>query len=224
MPKPARSSTIVLVLTLLALLLSLQARSAVTTDAASTIDNNARPSVVARQATPEEVGYQVIASPMLLEVSLGAHGQRKSLKEMDDQHVWTNTETAAFVCEKARVKMVQAWKVKKRDQITLRVMPMFAAEHTGRSIDVTVAIASGEKEVRKGLLRVETAGIDSATASAIVVVRVPHAPVSLAFAPVPQATTKNTTAEFDFEFTEQEFAAMFDDGRAPILRMILDIQ
>jgi hypothetical protein len=169
------------------------------------------------------VGYQVIASPMLLEISLGAHGKRKSLRDMDEQHVWTNTETAAFVCEKARVKMIQVWKVNKRSQVTLRVIPMLAAEHTGRAIDVTVAIVSGEKEIRKGLLRVDTDGSDNSSSGAIVVVRVPHAPVSLALA-VPQAATKNSSAEFDFEFTEEEFAAMFDGDRAPILRMILDIQ
>src|SRR3984893_18703994 len=142
---------------------------------------------------------------MLLEISLGARGKRKSLLDMDEQHVWTTTETTAFVCEKARVKMVQVWKVNKRGQVTLRVLPMLAAEHTGRAIDVTIAIVSGGKEIRKGLLRVDTIGSDAASPSAIVVVRVPH--VSLAL-PVPQAVTKNATAEFDFEFTEQEFAAL----------------
>ncbi len=158
---------------------------------------------------------------MLLEISLGAHGKGKSLKDMDEQHVWTTTDTAGFVCEKARVKMVQVWKVQKRDQVTLRVIPMLAAEHTGRAIDVTVAIVSGGKEIRKGLLHVDTTGSDTASPGAIAVVRVPHVLLAL---PVPQVATRNSTAEFDFEFTEQEFTSMFEGGRDPLVRMILDIQ
>lgn len=210
-----------LVNALLALPAGAQTTDPPTDTALSTVDNIGRPSVVARQATPEEVGYQVIASPMLLEISLGAHGKGKSLKDMDEQHVWTTTGTAGFVCEKARVKMVQVWKVKKRDQVTLRVIPMLAAEHTARAIDVTVAIVSSGKEIRRGLLRLETAGSDTASPGAIVVVRVPHVMLAL---PVPQETTRNSTAEFDFEFTEQEFASMFEGGRDPQVRMILDIQ
>lgn len=35
---------------------------------------------------------------------------------------------------------------------------------------------------------------------------------------------ENSTAEFDFNFSEQEFAAMFANGRAPFLRIIIDVQ
>ena len=220
-PKQTCGTIALLVNACLALAAGAQTTAPSTDTASSTVDNAGPPSVVARQATPDEVGYQVIASPMLLEISLGAHGKGKSLKDMDEQHVWTTTDTAGFVCEKARVKMVQVWQVKKHDQVTLRVIPMLAAEHTGRAIDVTVAIVSGGKELRRGLLRVDTAGSDTGSPGAIAVVRVPHVMLAL---PVPQVATRNSTAEFDFEFTEQEFAAMFEGDRAPLVRMILDIQ
>jgi hypothetical protein len=221
MPKQSRTTIMLLINSLLALPAAAQPAAPPTNTASNTVDNTSTPSVVARQATPEEVGYEVIASPMLLDISLGAHGKGKSLRDMDEQHVWTITDTAGFVCEKARVKMVQVWKVQKRGQVTLRVIPMLAAENTGRAIDVTVAIVSGGKEIRKGLLRVDTTGSDTASPGAIAVVRVPHVLLAL---PIPQVATRNSTAEFDFEFTEQEFASMFEVGRAPLVRMILDIQ
>ncbi len=82
MPKVAVSTFHLLTITLLALPTLAQPGAGVDTS---------QTSVVARQATAEEVGYQTIASPMLLEVSLGAHGKHQSLLDMDEQHTWTNT-------------------------------------------------------------------------------------------------------------------------------------
>ncbi len=120
--------------------------------------------------------------------------------------------------------MVQIWKVTKHGVVTLRVLPMLAAPHNGHSIDVTLAIDSDQKEVQRGLLRLDpsSSASDSAPGGALVV-RVPHAPISLALS-VPQATTGNTTPEFDFDFAEQDFVAMFANGRTPSLRIIIDVQ
>jgi hypothetical protein len=84
-------------------------------------------------------------------------------------------------------------------------------------------VLSAGKEMRKALIRVDMEGDDEGSPAAIVAVRLPRTPLSFAAA-IPSGGGKNPTPEFNFVFSEQEFAAMFAGGNAPTLRLILDIQ
>ena len=65
---------------------------------------SAPPSVIAKHYEPTP-SHQEIASPMQLDVSLGATAARKSLLETDSKKTWIATETDAYTCQTARVHM-----------------------------------------------------------------------------------------------------------------------
>jgi hypothetical protein len=162
------------------------------------------PPIAARQARPDEVGYQVVASPMLLEISLGASPGRRSFKDADPRYPWLVTETAAFVCEGARLETVQVTRERLHPPgiVDLKILAHLAPEVPGRTIGLTVAIVSNGREIRRQFERVDTTG--ATTRGAVI-------------------RPSNPSAEFEIELGEQEFAAMFAGARAPILRIILDV-
>jgi hypothetical protein len=84
------------------------------------------------------------------------------------------------------------------------VKPTIQPEIPGRIVSLTMAIVSSGQEIQRQTWNVDTQGVlDQGW-----IVRAQGAPCT----------------EFHFQFTEQEFRAMFDGGRAPLLRVIMDVR
>lgn len=171
--------------------------------AASALSNDSGPLIAVRQATPEEVGYINVPSPMLIDLSLGAHGYTQSLKDMSLKDVWSAGETAAYVCDNARLDSVQVTKDHYPGRYELTVRPTIESEVPGLTIGLTVAIVSDGQELQRQTWNVDTRGLTPGE-----VVQVPS----------------GSGTEFHFQFTEEEFADLFDRGRAPLLRIIMDVR
>ncbi|MFY9822332.1 MAG: hypothetical protein WAM82_13195 [Thermoanaerobaculia bacterium] len=195
-----------LILGLLFLTLPLTAQT-LTSGAAYGLGNYSGPRITARQATLDEAGYVGrinVPSPMLLDVSLGAYGYAKSLKDMRLKDTWSTNETAAFVCDNASLEWVQMTKDHYPGRYELTVRPTIKPEVPGRIIGLTVAMVSNGQELQRQTWNVSTRGALR-----------PGGVVEARSGPGP---------EFHFQFTEDEFASMFDQGRAPLLRIILDVR
>ena len=171
--------------------------------AASALSNSSGPLIAVRQATPEEVGYINVPSPMLLDISLGAHGYTQSLKDMSLKDVWSAGGTEAYVCDNARFDWVQVTKDHYPGRYELTVRPLIESEVPGLTIGVTVAIISNGQELQRQTWNVDTRGLTPGE--------------------VLQAPSGSGT-EFHFQFTEEEFADLFDRGQAPLLRIIMDVR
>jgi hypothetical protein len=151
------------------------------------------PPIAARQAAPEEVGRMAVPSPMLLDISLGAYGASKSFRDTVTQQSWSVGVTAAFECERARVDWVQI------DRVTV--------DARGRVQLHVVPTLALERPGRTVELTVAflADGREIQRRSVRVFTGEPPPP------------------EWSFEFTNQEFAAMFDPARSPVLRIILEV-
>jgi hypothetical protein len=155
------------------------------------------------EAQPE---YQEIASPMVIEVSMGATPRRKSVQ---DVRAWVATETGSFACQQARVRVIEIRKEEKRGKVTLRVLPNLVTKERRQDVDVTVAIVSESKAIRTKSWTDLTIGDDNSTAN------------KMGFNIVGAAmASRSKSPEVDFEFTSDEFAALFGSGRAPLVRSI----
>jgi hypothetical protein len=167
------------------------------------------PPPIARHQEPGEAQarYQEIASPMVIEVSLGATPRRKSLQ---DVHDWVATETGTYSCQQARVRAIEVRREEKRGKVTLRVLPSLVTQQRRQDMDVTVSVVSDSKEIRTKSWESLTVGDDSLANRSGTTIG--------AF----MASTSKTP-EADFEFTSQEFAALFGPDRAPSIRVVLKI-
>ncbi len=167
------------------------------------------PSISARQAAPGEAGYPQVAStvvpnPMLLDISLGAYSGHLSLLDMNPKYPWIFDETAAFVCNGARLEGVQVTKDHYPGRYEITVKPTIQPEIPGRVLSLTMAIISIGQEIERQTWNVDTQGVlDQGW-----IVPAPGAPCP----------------EFHFQFTEQEFRALFDGGQAPLLRVVMDVR
>jgi hypothetical protein len=159
------------------------------------------PPIAARQATAQEVGRMAVPCPMLLDLSLEAYGSNRSFRDLDPRQSWLVTETAAFECNGARVDFLQVERTILPGRVQIRVSPRLAPELPGRTVDLTVAFVAGGVEVQSRSARVSTRGV--AGEGQVV-------------------TTPPQTVSFDFEFSEQDFVALFAPGRSPVLRLILE--
>src|ERR1700726_2228419 len=154
---------------------------------------------IARQQTAADrtdQTFQEIASPMLLEVSLGTTPRRRSVQEMESKHLWVATETNRYICQQVQVRAIEVRKQEDRGRVMLHVVALLRAQESPKDVDVTLSIVSDTKEVRKKFWHEFTA--DPVT-------RHPRNP------------------ETEFEFSTQEFAALFGPGRAPSVRVVLNI-
>lgn len=165
---------------------------------------------IARHQDPGEAQtrYQEIASPMLIEVSLGATPKRKSLR---DVQTWVATETGNYSCQRARVRVIEVRKEEKRGKVTLRVLPSLVTQQRRQDMDVTVSVFSDAKEIRTKSWESLTIGDDNSLANR-------SGSTIGAF----MASTSKTP-EADFEFTSQEFVALFGPDRAPSVRVVIKI-
>jgi len=172
----------------------------------------------ARQARPEDSGGEIlqeIPDPMLLEVSLGAKGE--SGKPLSDPGVKGRTyyDTKGFVCDKARVPKILVMKrPNKKGGIDLEITPTLATGWPRQDIDLTVALVRGDQTIQKKVWDDLTIGADDSTANKLTAL----SPIA-GFA---GSSTKRPAAVFSFG--PGEFEKLFDDGEAPKLRLIVDIQ
>jgi hypothetical protein len=167
-------------------------------DAAST-----PPGLIAKHYEPDPT-HQEIASPMLLEVSLGATAKRKSIMDMDAKHAWVATETAAYSCRSVRVRFIQIWRAEQDKRVYLRVVPVLS-DHDNFDVNVVVSIVSDGKEIRSG---------DLPDRSRMMV-------NSLLAGRGLFDTSVNPAT--DFEFSKEEFAALFGPDRAPSVRLVISV-
>lgn len=165
---------------------------------------------IARHQEPSEAQarYQEIASPMLIEVSLGATPKRKSLQEV---HAWVATETGRYSCQQARVRVIEVRKEEQRGKVMPRVLPSLVTEQRRQDMDVTVSVISDSKEIRTRSWESLTVGDDNSLANRS----------GTTIGAFMASTSK--TPEADFEFTSQEFAALFGPDRAPSVRVVIKI-
>lgn len=172
------------------------------------------PPPIAKHVGPEKPIYQEIASPMQVEVSLGATPKRKSVQEIGNQRAWVATETSTYTCETARVRMIEVFKEEHRGKVRLRVMPLLATEQRRQDVDITVSLVSDGKEVGTPVVfKSLTIGADDSTANKL-------AQLSL-YAAAFGSTSKAPAA--DFELTREQFAALWGPNRAPSVRLVLKI-
>jgi hypothetical protein len=170
------------------------------------------PPPIAKHVEPT---YKEIASPMQIEVSLGATPKRKSVQEIQNQHAWVATETGAYTCETARVRMIEVFKEEHSGKVRLKVMPMLATEQRRQDIDLTVSLVSDDKEIVAPIVfKSLTIGADNSTANKLAATL---SPVYAAFG----STSKAPVAEF--ELTREQFAALWGENRAPSVRVVVKI-
>lgn len=176
--------------------------------------------LAAGQETPPPIAkhveptYQEIASPMQIEVSLGATPKRKSLREMESQRAWVANEAGAYTCQTARVRMIEVFKEEHRGKVRLKVMPMLATEQRRQDVDIAVSLVSDGKEiVAPVVFKSLTIGADNSTANKM-------AQLSL-YAAAAGSTSKAPVAEF--ELTREQFAALWGENRAPSVRVLVKI-
>lgn len=165
---------------------------------------------IARHQEPSEARtrYHEIVSPMLIEVSLGATPKRKSLQ---DVQAWVATETRAYVCQQARVRAIEVRKEERRGKVTLHVLSSLVTEQRRQDMDVTVSVVSDSKEIRTKSWESLTVGDDNSLANRS----------GTTIGAFLASTSK--TPQADFEFTSQEFAALFGPERAPSVRVVIKI-
>ncbi len=169
---------------------------------------------IAKHVGTELVPPQEIASPMQIEVSMAATPKRKSVQDMDAMHAWVATESANYTCQTARVRLIQIWKEDNRGKVRLRIIPDLMTEQRRQDLDVTVSVVSDSKEVRRNFAANLTIGDDHSTANKLAALTL--------WAAAAGSTSKSP--EVDFEFTKEEFAALWGPDRAPSVRVVLNVK
>jgi hypothetical protein len=112
--------------------------------------------VKVQQATPEEVARMEkgpsaradveVPNPMLLEIKLVKIGNRPSPLELKAGETWFSTETAPYVCDRARVQRVAVTRIDRRKKATrFRAEAMITSGWYRQDIDLTMTVqtASG---------------------------------------------------------------------------------
>lgn len=171
--------------------------------------------VEARSATPEDLGQKVeetvsIQDPMVLEISLGGDDKRKPLSAPGVTGR-TYYEQKKFVVDKASVPKVTVTKRPgKKGGVLLEVAPSIKTGWFRQDLDVTIAVVQGGREVKKVIWDDLTVGREDSWAN--------RAGMLAAGA----SSTSHRMAEL--AFGAGEFEALFAEGEAPKLRIILDVQ
>jgi hypothetical protein len=129
---------------------------------------------------------------------------------MDAMHAWVATESAGYSCQTARVKLIQVWKEEHRGKVRLRIIPDLMTEQRVQDLSITVAVVSDSREVRRQAIPSLVIG-DDRTANKLAALTL--------WAAAAGSTSKSP--EVGFEFTKEEFAALWGPGRAPSVRVVL---
>ncbi len=177
--------------------------------------------VEVRQAKPEDLAPpgaapdQKVPNPMLLEMTLGARTdgkiERKSMADVAYGQTRTFWDTKNFVCDKARVARVQVTKREgRKGMVELEVSPFLTTEWYRQDVDLTVALVSDGKEINRETWDDLTIGSDKNAAN------------KMGCLVCGASSSKSPKAVFKLK--EEQFASLFSDGRAPSVRIIVDIQ
>jgi hypothetical protein len=121
-------------------------------------------------------------------------GNGLNLLDMRLNDFWSAGNTSAYVCDGVRLDSVQVRKDHYPGRYELTVTSTIQPEVPGRTIRMTAAIVSDGQELQRQTLSFKIRGV------------------------------RNTDKEFHFQFTEDELTSLFDRGRAPLLRIILDVR
>jgi len=169
--------------------------------------------VEGRTATPAELGLPEtveVKSPMLLEISLGASGEKRSFADAEVQGR-TIYDTKKFVVDKARVPKVFIRKRPKGRTMELEVTPTITTTWYRQDIDVLVALIGPDgKEVARQLWDDLTVGDDNSVAN------------RMGMAVAAPAQTRHPTATF--KLPQADFDALFTGAKPPLIRLVLTIQ
>jgi hypothetical protein len=174
-----------------------------------------------RQATPSDIAAEPalkeVPSPMLIDIPLGAgtapNGKpRASLKESKSGAMRGYTDAAGFVCDKARVSVILVKREEHRDRVTIEATPALSTEHVRQDINLTVALLSQGKEIRRQFWDHLTIG--ASKGGAVTALNTFALGIGTSRAKAPTAQWEMSKAEWD---------DLWKDG-APTLRVIVDIQ
>lgn len=167
------------------------------------------PSVEAKHAESE---LTEIKSPMQLDIPLGVSTQpngkpRVSIHDFPINAARTYTETGRYVCDKAQVRMVVVKKLEDDKRgAKLSVSPALSTGWFRQDIDLTVAIVSDGAVVAKQFWHKLTIGEDSAASKLGV-----------------WGSSQSKSPEAVFNFPAAHWAAMFEGGKAPMVRVVVEI-
>jgi hypothetical protein len=156
---------------------------------------------------------QEIESPMVVEVSLGATAKRKSIHDLDDLHSWVATETRSFVCRHARVSLILARKEEHHGKVTMTVQPQLKTSERRQDVDLAISMVVDGREFGRTFYKAFTIGDDNSTANKVGA----YIPIAGAFG------SASKTPPGEFIFTKQQFDAMFADGKAPTVRIVVTV-
>lgn len=171
------------------------------------------PQTEVRQATPEDTGITEVPNPMLIEISLGSDTgpngkERQPFSEAKPGVARAFTGMSKFRVDKAQVRSVLARREEKGGKTTLIVSAALATEYVRQDIDLTIALVSDGKEIKREFWDDLTIGTDKGFAAA----------VGAVWASGPKSPTAR------FEFKQAEWEDLWRNGAAPSLRLIIDIQ
>jgi hypothetical protein len=160
--------------------------------------------VTAGQATATQVTRTEVADPMQIDIALGADTDLKGrprppFNEQPLGKARAYPETDRFVCDQARVRMLTVKKTAESvDEVVIEVSATLISDWPMQDIDLTVALLSVDDRV------IGSQQWDNLTLGAW----------SRSYTP-PKAT---------FRVPATEWGALFADGAAPTLRLVVDIQ
>jgi len=175
-----------------------------------------------RQATPAEAtpaapsGLKEIPSPMLIDISLGAGlspagKPRKAFNETPEGTTRAYSDASGYVCDKARIGVVLLRQETKHGKTRVTASTALSTDWLRQHVNLTVAILSAGKEVRRQ--RWDDLVIGATKGAAVNALGVFAAGIGT-------STSKAPAAEW--EFTSEEWTKLWA-GEAPSLRIILEI-
>jgi hypothetical protein len=177
-----------------------------------------------RQATPEDTApppsagtLKEVPSPMLIDIPLGAstapNGKpRVSLNESKPGMTRGYTDASGYVCDKARVTVVLVRREEHGNQVTIDATPALSTDYLRQDVNLTVALMSQGKEVRRQFWDHLTIG--ASKGGAVTALNVFAMGIGTSHPKAPTAHWEMSKAEWD---------GLWKDA-SPTLRVIVDIQ
>ncbi|HEX9668271.1 MAG TPA: hypothetical protein VGC93_02195 [Thermoanaerobaculia bacterium] len=172
--------------------------------------------VEARQATPADLadGSEVVEvpSPMLLEVSLGGAGKPGNVGPLNQLRPGSGRvifDTRKYVCDKARVERLKVvWREAGAKRVKLEVTPTISTQWLRQDIQLTVALVADGKVLDQEIWEDLTVGSEGSAAHKM--------------GAVWASSSKSPTAVFSLP--RAQFDSLFADGKAPLVRLVLNIE
>jgi len=177
-----------------------------------------------RQASPEELtppssktapSLQEVKSPMLVDIPLG-EGKAPSGKPRKALNATPGTtrgysDAAGFVCDKARISVILVRWTEKGGKVTFTASPALSTDWVRQHVNLTVALRTGDKEIRREHWDDLVIGANSGAAVGA---------LGMFAAGIGTVGSKAPMASWDL--TQEEWRALWA-GEPPTLRVILEI-